>query len=315
MNDLAVVIPAYKIDFFPSVLDSLSKQTCKRFTVYVGEDCSKSDFKTVIDSYRDKISIVYQRFAENLGRKDLVAQWERCIRMTRDEPWIWLFSDDDMIEENCVELFYKEVETSSTLYDIYHFDVDVINEQGKIIRATPTFPSVISAFNFYKKKQTAHIDSFVVEYIFSRKIYETVGGFENFALAWGSDTATWCKMGQSKGIKTLRGGKIQWRSSNQNITPKHDSAIIVQKLKEDIKFMSWASSFFERKSLKQFNKYSLFRLLVHYSPFVDRKQYDAIIRFADKSLQLGVCAAIYRHMFSFIRIGKWMKNTSKIVVK
>lgn len=29
MNDVAIVIPAYKIDFFRDTLDSLDKQTCK----------------------------------------------------------------------------------------------------------------------------------------------------------------------------------------------------------------------------------------------------------------------------------------------
>lgn len=308
MNDLAIVIPAYKINFFSSVLNSLSRQTCKRFTVYIGEDCSKDDFKTLIERYSEKIDIVYQRFNENLGGKNLVAQWKRCIEMTQGEPWIWLFSDDDTMAENSVETFYKEIKGSPSLYDIYHFNVDIINEEGIVIKEATTFPPVISALDFYKMKQTARIESFVVEYIFSRKIYEQTGGFEHFEMAWGSDIATWCKMGQSKGIKTLYGSKIQWRSSNKNITPQQDNATIIRKLKEDIKFMSWACCFFNNVSLKQLNRYVFFRLLVHYSVFITHKQYNNIVYFANQYLCLGNYVILYRSIFPFIRISKQIKK-------
>ena len=50
-KSLAIVIPAYKIDYFKATLDSLSVQTRKDFTVYIGDDCSPSDFKQLIDDY------------------------------------------------------------------------------------------------------------------------------------------------------------------------------------------------------------------------------------------------------------------------
>ena len=48
MKKLAIVIPAYKVDFFETVLFSLAQQTCKDFTVYIGEDCSRDDFKSIL---------------------------------------------------------------------------------------------------------------------------------------------------------------------------------------------------------------------------------------------------------------------------
>ena len=108
-NKLAIVIPAYKSTFLSAALDSIASQTCKDFTLYIGDDCSPNNIGEIVDRYRDKINLVYKRFDSNLGGRDLVAQWERCIDMTQDEPWLWLFSDDDVMERNCVEEFYKEV--------------------------------------------------------------------------------------------------------------------------------------------------------------------------------------------------------------
>lgn len=108
-NNLAIIIPAYKATFLAAALDSIAAQTCQDFTLYIGDDCSPNNLEVIVDKYRDKINLVYKRFDTNLGGKDLVAQWERCIDMTQGEDWLWLFSDDDVMEKNCVEEFYKTI--------------------------------------------------------------------------------------------------------------------------------------------------------------------------------------------------------------
>ena len=109
-------------------MDSIASQTCKDFTLYIGDDCSPNNIGEIVDKYEDKINIIYKRFDTNLGGKDLVAQWERCIDMTQNEEWIWLFSDDDMMDKNCVEEFYKTIEDNKDC-DIFHFDINVINSE------------------------------------------------------------------------------------------------------------------------------------------------------------------------------------------
>lgn len=208
-NNLAIVIPAYKIRFFGDVLKSLSDQTDKRFNVYVGIDASNDDFESVIEKYSSSINITYKRFEENFGGKNLVAQWNRCVEMIGDEQWIWLFSDDDMMEPTCVESFYKEIENGAK-YDLYHFDVEVIDENNKVVKHTYPYPQVIDSVSFLKGKNSAKLDSFVVEYIFRRSTFERLGGFQYFDMAWGTDIATWAKLGREKGIKTILSAKVLW---------------------------------------------------------------------------------------------------------
>lgn len=264
---IAIVIPAYKIDFFKETLDSLARQTTKDFTVYVGDDCSPSDFKSLIDEYTERINIVYHRFGENLGGKDLVGHWKRCIELTHGEPWIWLFSDDDVIGERCVELFYKEV-LYEAQYDIYHFDVKIINSTGKIVYNPAEYPKVIGALTLYRETSKNNIRSFVVENVFSRNIYEKVGGFESFPMAWGSDMATWLKMGKDKGLKTICGDYVFWRKSNKNITPSKERDIIKRKFSIQVDFYEWVNNFFGTNSIRKFNKYVFFRYCVHYSNLI-----------------------------------------------
>ena len=70
MKQLAIIIPAYKATFLTAALDSIAAQTCKDFTLYVGDDCSPEPIGNIVEQYRDKIDLVYQRFETNLGGKD-----------------------------------------------------------------------------------------------------------------------------------------------------------------------------------------------------------------------------------------------------
>ena len=96
-NQLSIVIPAYKATFLPAALDSIAAQTCQNFTLYIGDDNSPHNLENIVNRYKDEINLVYHRFDANLGGNDLVAQWERCISLTQGEPYIWLFSDDDVM--------------------------------------------------------------------------------------------------------------------------------------------------------------------------------------------------------------------------
>lgn len=274
--NLAIVIPAYKIDYFQCVLESLSKQTNKNFNVYIGIDASKSDFESIIEKYEDSFNVTYKRFEENLGGKDLVAQWNRCLDLIQDEEWIWLFSDDDIIGNNCVDLFYNEL-AKGEVFDLFHFDLDIINDQNEIIKNTEPYPDIINSVSFLKKKNTAKLDSYVVEYIFKRSTFEKLDGFQHFDMAWGTDIATWAKLGKEKGIKTIRGAKVLWRQSNLNITPAKDKPILLRKLLAHVCFFNWCKEYFQEISFLDIYYY-MFRMLFHYSPYLKTNDFDDIVR-------------------------------------
>src|ERR1035437_7012722 len=149
-HKLAIIIPAYKIEFFKESIESIANQTCKDFTLYIGDDASPSDFNEIINAYKDKINIIYRRFEKNLGGKDLVAHWNRCIDMIQNEEWIWLFSDDDLMEYNCVELFYTHINKFKE-DSLLHFNLHVINEKNTEIYKTKKFESHYSAAEFFSK--------------------------------------------------------------------------------------------------------------------------------------------------------------------
>lgn len=260
---LAIIIPAYKATFLPAALDSIAAQTCKDFTLYVGDDCSPEPISEIVEQYRDKIDMVYQRFDTNLGGKDLVAQWERCIAMSKDEPYIWLFSDDDVMEPNCVEALLRQVDETNGFYDVYHFNVDIINERGAFETKKQDYPAELSAYRLYCGKNSMRLSAFVVENVFSRKVYERFGGFMKYDLAWGSDVASWIVFSDRKGISTVSGARVRWRRSSQNITPDYSRQIAERKLRAELAFLNWAFRYFAKKPDIYTTNRAFFILLIH----------------------------------------------------
>lgn len=308
---LAIIIPAYKPDFLALTLESLSKQTCKDFCVYIGDDNSPYDLLSIVSFYQDILNITYRKFPDNIGGKNLVSQWNRCIELSQGESWVWLFSDDDILGAGCVELFYEKLRNTTESRDIYHFNISVIDDKGVVIRKNKRFPRIISSEYLYRNKESAKIESFVVEYVFSRDIYDRLGGFVEFDLAWGSDMATWIKFGHDKGIETIDGEDVYWRSSSVNITPNFNSEIVIRKFRASIDYIKWVNDFFKEASIFNFNLIYLLRLSVFYSCSITYSDYKSILSKAKDNQIISTYGTIlYCALFPFMRAIKSIKTAA-----
>lgn len=243
MNKLAIVIPAYKVDFFERSIASVHAQTNKDFNLYVIVDGSKEDFESIFDKYSFKGKVVYHHCKENLGRTDLVAAWNRCLQFLGDEKWVWLFSDDDEMDEHCVQKFYEKLHQTNSSYDLYRFNNVKINENSKVISKTSNHPNIESSESFLRRRLNYETTNFVSEYIFNKKRFYETGGFVPFPAAWATDDATWIQMGLQTGICTIEDGLVKWRQSTKNISgSKADVLVRKQKKKASIMFVNWAYS-------------------------------------------------------------------------
>ena len=246
-NNLAIVIPAYKSTFLAAALDSIAAQTCQDFTLYIGDDCSPNNIGEMVDRYRDKINLVYKRFDTNLGGKDLVAQWERCIDLTQGEEWIWLFSDDDVMEARCVEEFYKTIKMKPKA-GLVHFNVNRLDDATGKVSPLPVFPKFCSSKFYLDEKIRGRLISFVVEFVVRRDIFFDNGRFQNFDLAWGSDFISWVKFSDAAdGIDTCENAKVLWRKSNENISPDKSNPILVRKIRSLTDNAKWLLDFAKQR--------------------------------------------------------------------
>jgi len=249
LRPLAIVIPAYKAEFLPAALQSIATQeVASGFRVYVGDDASPADIRSICDQFADQLDIEYQRFPENLGGHNLVAHWDRCIRLT-SEPWVWLFSDDDVMESGCVGRLLKAIQSEGAEFDVFHFGVTEIDAAGAVVEKKRDFPAILAAHQFAAARLRFELSSFAPDYAFARAAYERLGGFIQFPLAWCSDDATWIAMAGRKGIRTLEGPRVRWRKSGQNIS-SNSSATVVRKMQALMLFLLWLDEHLRRPELE-----------------------------------------------------------------
>jgi len=234
---LAVIVPAWKPDFLAGVLESFRAQTCQDFHLYIGDDGSPYDLEPVARPYLASGNISYHRFENNLGGKDLVGQWERCIALTQEEPWIWMFSDDDLCSPECVEALLGEVDRQPDA-DLFHFPIQTIDAQGNP-KGDRQAISLTSATDYFERRILDGYQSFVVEYVFSRRAYLREGGFERFDLAWGSDDATWIKFARQRPPTLVLGTTVFWRASALNISPRITADVATRKIEARLAFHAW----------------------------------------------------------------------------
>jgi glycosyltransferase involved in cell wall biosynthesis len=260
MNQLAIVIPAYKPDYLAEALESLAAQSDQRFAVYIGDDASPHPLEALIDGFRPRLDLHYVRFEQNLGGKDLVAQWTRCVALSK-ETWIWLFSDDDLAAPNCVEAFYAFLNSAAQDDKLIHFQTDIIDGESNLIRHTRAYPTRLPAYDFAMGRLQFHWSSFAVEYIFMRQAWTQCGGFVAFPAGWCADDASWIQLAAGKGILTLPAGRVQWRQSGRNITAGQ-SPYVAQKTDAMLMYMDWLIGHFHQESLQ--NKMALKEAFHHW---------------------------------------------------
>ena len=221
-TDIAIVIPAYKSDFFEEALESVIHQTDKNYHIYIGNDDSKDDkIESIIESFGNLPNLTYKRFENNLGQTSLPLHWNRCLEMVQNEKWIWLFSDDDVMDEDCIRNFRY---TQSLDHSIKLFRFNTIKFCDEILLKENKFPDRLSVVDFMKIKLGYIQESYVIEYIFDRALLDVIGKFPDLPLGWCSDDLFWIKAGMHTDIVTIPDALVYWRYSNQNISGMGNTA-------------------------------------------------------------------------------------------
>lgn len=219
MNDhtnLAIVIPAYKADYLESTLASLAAQSDQNFRVYVCDDHSPNKLEAVSLAFAHRLDLRHHVFNENLGGHALVDQWNRSIRLS-DEPWVWLFSDDDTMDPGCVAA-WREAALRHPECNLFRFNTRTIDHHGRITRWNPPHPEYETDRLFAYHRLGLNRLSYGCEYIFARRSFDREGGMISFPLAWCSDDASWIAFSRETGIRTISGPMVNWRYGGKNLS-------------------------------------------------------------------------------------------------
>lgn len=292
---LAIIIPYYKRTFFEATLQSLAAQTCQDFKVYIGDDASPENPAMLLEKYKGKFDVVYHRFATNLGGISLTQQWERCIALSGNEPWLMILGDDDMLGDNVVEAFYENLkEIKQNGCNVIRFATQIINGEGKSISEVYEHPKLENATDAFWRRINGDTRSSLSEYFFSRVTYSKYG-FKDYPLAWHSDDRAWLEFADGQPIFSISNTVLYIRMSSLNISGKEDNLA----LKKEASYFFYES--IAADYLSYFDKKQRIKLLAKIeSKFFEQKQkvlFFKIVRYHLKYTTLLDLTKFFRRIY------------------
>lgn len=219
---VSIAIPAYKQKYLAQAIQSLLNQTISNIEIIIVNDRSPEDITTVVNSFSDS-RIRYYINEYNIGGKDPVANWNRCLSYAKGEFFAML-CDDDLYEPTFVEEMLK-LASDFPMCNVFHARVQVVNKEGDVVDFFPSFPSLENTSDYIwhiahrARKQT------ISEWMYRREYIQSVGGYEHVPIAWGADYLSIMKFAIHGGIASTTKFLVTFRRSGENISNTTDKNI------------------------------------------------------------------------------------------
>ncbi len=220
------VLPAYKARFFREALDSILAQTYKDFELIIVNDASPEDLDSIVKSYDDP-RIRYYVNEQNIGGKDLVAQWNHCLKYAEGD-YIVLATDDDVYFPQYLEKMDALVQKYPEV-NVFRPRIQIIDEAGNPGRIYGYLEGKINAIEYVYNLHRDYIGTGIGYYLFNKKALLAIGGFVHFPMAWGTDDATVMEMSRN-GMGFEKDLLFSFRMSGDNISTINDYPRLKQKI-------------------------------------------------------------------------------------
>lgn len=228
------VLPAYKSDYLQDAIDSILQQTVSDFELIIVDDASPYHLETIVNRYDDQ-RVIFHKNKENIGGKNLVENWNKCIKYAKGD-YVILASDDDIYSP----LFLQQVDERVKEYpevDIIRSRVNRIDSKGTITDIEQVYKPYMpfSEFVFYWSKG---IINCIANYVFKRTSLLNAGGFVDMPCAWFSDDITVVNMAIN-GVATTEDALFYFRTSDKSVSWTFDKETIKKKWEANGKFYNW----------------------------------------------------------------------------
>ena len=236
---LAIIIPYFKIAFFEDTLKSIEKQTSKKFHLYIGNDASPNDPSEVIKKVLQNTYYKYIDYTDNMGAQSLSKQWDRLLDEIHDEDWFLILGDDDVLADNFVEIFHKNIQSiDNEKTNVIKVKQRWIDKSNIPITNFTQYPRLIDPFKRINGRAS------LSEHIFRTSVYKKIG-FKDFPLAWKTDNLAVMEFSTGNPIYFLNQTYVNIRISEYSISGQEE---------KDVDKKKKAVIFYEKYIIKNYHK-------------------------------------------------------------
>ena len=259
------ILPAYKARFLKEAIDSILLQTYTDYELIIANDASPEDLYSIVKTYLNDSRIKYFVNEYNIGGKDLVSQWNKCLKYSNGE-YIILASDDDAYHPNYLEKMNSLVVQYPNV-SVFRPRVQIIGVNGEILAVESILGEYCSLFEFAYSWKEGWVKRGIPFYLFKKQSLIDIGGFVSFPLAWHSDDATVLSLAKN-GVVSCSDLLFSFRHSGESIsTKKNDVYTLRCKLNATEMFYSWYKTFLQKiepsNYLESFYKTTIIQNIVY----------------------------------------------------
>lgn len=226
------VLPAYKGRYLKDAISSILAQDYPDFELVVVDDCSPDHLEDIVTAFDDK-RISYYRNKENIGGRDLVAQWNHCLEYAKGD-YVILATDDDLYEPNFLSSFVPLIEKYPEV-NLFRARILQVDSRSTIKYIDRCYKERLSPMEF-RYHMMHGMKGGIPQYIFKREALVRKGGFVNFPKAWASDDATALMM-SDRSVVNSQEHLVRFRWSDINISG--DKRYGLEKFKARLLFGKW----------------------------------------------------------------------------
>ena len=287
---VSFVMPAYKGLYLEDAINSIVGQTCNSWELIIVDDCSPDPIDEIVKHFSDP-RIRYIRNSVNIGKNDLVKQWNKCLPYASGD-YIVLAADDDIYRPSFCEEIIRLAQKYPAV-DVIRSSVEQIDEHGNHLKDDSILPEFTNKYEYLNWWVTGRAFTCVGNFAFKRSALLEIGGFYSFPCAFGSDVATPIRLSYN-GVANTQRMLFCFRQSSHHLSA--DST----RFKEKIESISMLSEFLrsinyetpDNPQDKEFYSivnddylqkkcvYEYFNLVIKYIPFKDLFSYVSLCRLA-----------------------------------
>ena len=212
---ISILIPAYKGEHIQEVIASILNQSFTDYELIIVNDCSPDDIDGIVNKFNDR-RIRYYKNEKNIGKKNLVSQWNQCLSYAKGK-WTVMASDDDVYHPE----YLSEMVRLTQEYpdnDVFHCNMLQINDSGEITEVCAQVSEHESWLQNAYYRLTYSRTEALQDYFFRTEKLKSLGGFINFPLATFSDIATILSVAVKNGIICSNRYLFKWRNNGKNIS-------------------------------------------------------------------------------------------------
>ncbi len=232
----SILIPAYKDKFLFDCISSIFDQTYKNFEIIIVDDASPYKISDIINSFSDS-RIHYYRNNVGYGGKDVVKNWNECLKHSTGD-YVMCIGDDDKLLPNCLSDYMKLIEKYPDL-DLYHMRTEIINEDSKVVDLQEARPELESALSMLFHRIRGR-KQYIGDFLFRTSTLVANNGFIELPSGCCSDDITAIFAAKDNGVANSYIPGFQYRDnyltltrSPNNMRLKYDAFILArQKYKE-----------------------------------------------------------------------------------